>query len=189
MAFLKRLAKRVSIVPVVCKADTMTTDELVRFRKEVTVALQEAGIQTAHPPVAVICADKEQEPASKAKRGREYPWGVALSEDDNHSQLPTLRKFLLTEGLLALKQASVQNYEHYRVRTLRRRRVVNGVALVVGVIALDARRRAWVLACAARWMQGVSSLTSLPSWRVRKPDASPVSPRRKFSLLRSPKVA
>ena len=27
MAFLKRLAKRVSIVPVVCKADTMTTDE------------------------------------------------------------------------------------------------------------------------------------------------------------------
>ena len=35
-----------------------------------------------------------------------YPWGMAASEDDtDHSQLATLRRFLLTDGLLALKQA------------------------------------------------------------------------------------
>ena len=39
MAFLKRLAKQVSIVPVLTKADTMTPEELKAFRGEVSEAL------------------------------------------------------------------------------------------------------------------------------------------------------
>eukprot|EP00965_Chrysotila_dentata_P190218 6173741-Pleurochrysis_carterae.AAC.1 len=39
--------------------------------------------------------------------GRRYPWGVALSEEGpiDHSELPKLRRFLLIDGLLSLKQA------------------------------------------------------------------------------------
>ena len=179
MAFLRRLTKQVSIVPVLTKADTMTVTELNRFRREVTEALRKADIHVAHPPLAVICSEKEQGP--KAKRGRTYPWGVALSEDESHSELPKLRRFLLTEGLLALKQRSLYNYERFRRRTLRRQRFNRCVALALSVVALDARPRAWLLAHAARWLQSAAlRLPVVPSlkvsWKRRELPSPPPSP-------------
>tara|TARA_B110001452_G_scaffold89877_1_gene73800 strand:+ start:18 stop:1169 length:1152 start_codon:yes stop_codon:yes gene_type:complete len=115
MAFLKRLQGRVSIVPVLAKADTMTPEELSDFRREVAAALDSSHVATAHQPVAVICSAAGAEP-----RGRAYPWGVALSEDGEHSELPQLRRFLLIDGLLALKRASDAHYEAYRRKALRR---------------------------------------------------------------------
>merc|ERR1712187_102415 len=111
MAFLKRLHKHVSIVPVLAKSDTMTEEELLKFRGEVTDALKQADIEVAHPPIAVVCAY----PSS----GRNYPWGVARSEDERHSELPKLRSFLMTDGLLKLKKESQQHYEEFRAKTLR----------------------------------------------------------------------
>ena len=108
-------------------------------------ALKAADIRVAHAPFAVICADNECQDA-KAVRGRTYPWGVARSEDDDHSELPALRRFLLTDGLLALKQASLANYERYRRRTLRRQRLRRTAALALSLLSLDARPRAWLLA-------------------------------------------
>ena len=56
--------------------------------------------------------------------GREYPWGLAEAEAPRnpnyvHSELDRLRRFLLIDGLLDLKQASKEHYEAYRARALR----------------------------------------------------------------------
>lgn len=122
MAFLSKLHRRVAIVPVLAKADTMTTTELAIFRDEVTSALRAARIEVAHPPVAVIFADPQ-----RLDSGRVYPWGVAKSEDpkSTHSELPLLRSFLLTDGLLQLKQQSQLHYENFRSRALRRKSLVD----------------------------------------------------------------
>ena len=55
----------------------MTEDELAAFTVEVGDALQRAGVQVAHRPMPVICASR---PSTGDPRGREYPWGIALSE-------------------------------------------------------------------------------------------------------------
>ena len=152
LAFLNRLRARVAIVPVLAKADTMTTDELARFRKEVSDALEEAGVHFAHPPLAVVCSDYSR---GAPPAGRAYPWGTALSESETkHSELPTLRRFLLTDGLLALKQTSQNNYEAFRRKALRRQklRASLGVAILTMTSACaaagaEARRQA------VRWLQ------------------------------------
>ncbi|KAL1520151.1 hypothetical protein AB1Y20_023622 [Prymnesium parvum] len=175
IAFLKRLARRVTLVPILTKADTMTVNELATFRKEVSDALAAAGVRVAHPPFAVICADKDQGPG--VTRGRTYLWGTARSEDEAHSELPKLRRFLLTDGLLALKQASVENYERYRRRVLLRARVCQALACLAAVAAADARARAWVGRLAAEWMHAACSrLPAVPSVRItwhRRPVATP----------------
>jgi septin 7 len=188
MAFLQRLTRQVSIVPVLTKADTMTVDELTRFRREVADALKAADIRVAHAPFAVICADKECQDA-KAVRGRTYPWGVARSEDDDHSELPALRRFLLTDGLLALKQASLANYERYRRRTLWRQRLRRTAALALSLLSLDARPRAWLLARVAAMARAACGLfPAVPSvqvtWHARPKPSPPPQPtrRRLFEL-------
>ena len=91
----------------------------------------------AHPPLAVICSEDLDQ-----ARGRRYPWGTAASEaDTEHAQLATLRRFLLTDGLLALKGASQAQYEAFRRTTLRRRRSRRraAVAVIAAAIARLAR--------------------------------------------------
>ena len=64
--------------------------------------------------------------------------GCAASEaDTEHAQLAALRRFLLIDGLLALKQASQAHYEAFRRATLRRRR--RRRALVAVIAAATAR--------------------------------------------------
>ena len=58
MDFLRAMRGKASIVPVLAKADTMTTAELQDFRATVTAALESAGIEIAHSPFAVVCAER-----------------------------------------------------------------------------------------------------------------------------------
>ena len=119
IAFLRKLQGRVSIVPILAKADSMTAEELADFRSEVSRALKDANVPVAHPPLAIITAAR---PAGGSPLGREYPWGLAESETGSvsyvHSEVEKLRRFLLIDGLLDLKQRSQQHYETYRARVL-----------------------------------------------------------------------
>ncbi len=121
MRFLRKLQGKASIVPVLAKADAMTADELGEFRLEVERTLAQAKVAVAHKPVAVICAER---PAGGEPLGREYPWGLAESESassfytQKHSEIESLRRFLLIDGLLDLKQKSTEHYEAFRGRVL-----------------------------------------------------------------------
>lgn len=130
--FLKRIHKRASVLPIISKADTMTSAELAAFRAEVVAKLASENIDTFADPFAVICcavsSDADSEGAVTYARGREYPWGTALADDPAHSDLPLLRQTLLTDGLLDLHEARTAKFEEYRrSREVRMRRSRRGL--------------------------------------------------------------
>jgi len=114
MELLRRLRGRAAIIPIIAKADTLTVDELRLFRAQVTKQLADADIPVFHAPLAII--------ASPSAAGRTYPWGVAESENEAHSDLPTLRRLLLIDGLEDLHEARRHAYEKYRSNLMRRLR-------------------------------------------------------------------
>lgn len=115
LVFMRRLSPLASIVPIIAKADTYTRDELRQFRELVSRRLHDEGIATVANPFAVICAETQNEyDETPDAPGRYYPWGAALSENDDVSDLPALRRFLVTDGLMKLHERRRALYETYR---------------------------------------------------------------------------
>ena len=46
---MQQLHKRVHVIPVIGKADSITRDELEVFKKSVAITLQQSGIETYNP--------------------------------------------------------------------------------------------------------------------------------------------
>ena len=125
----------------------MTSDELASFREQVVKALADSKVDIAHPPVAIVASSR---PPGGHPFGREYPWGIAESEsrkpEYRHSELLALRRFLLIDGLLELKEASATHYEAFRTRTLR----AQERSVVAFVRALLSPARSWRRRCCCR---------------------------------------
>lgn len=128
--FMRRLAPLASIVPIIAKADTYTRDELRNFRELVQQRLHEEGIAVVAPPFAVICSEPRNEHDETPETpGRSYPWGHANSENDDISDLPALRRFLVTDGLMKLHEKRRLHYETYRQNlALYRSELVEGLS-------------------------------------------------------------
>lgn len=116
LVFMRRLAPLASIVPIIAKADTYTREELRAFRNVVSKRLHDEGIVTIAPPFAVVCSDTRNIHNSEdgSSPGRTYPWGKAYSENEDISDLPALRRFLVTDGLMKLHKRRKTHYEAYR---------------------------------------------------------------------------
>lgn len=113
--FMRRLAPLASIIPIIAKADTYTRDELRNFRERITRRLHEEGIEIAAPPFAVISTEPRNEhDETRDAPGRTYPWGTAPSENEDVSDVPALRRFLLTDGLMKLHEKRRSTYESFR---------------------------------------------------------------------------
>eukprot|EP00188_Purpureofilum_apyrenoidigerum_P005916 Plantae.Rhodophyta-Purpureofilum_apyrenoidigerum.ctg8302.p1 GENE.Plantae.Rhodophyta-Purpureofilum_apyrenoidigerum.ctg8302~~Plantae.Rhodophyta-Purpureofilum_apyrenoidigerum.ctg8302.p1 ORF type:complete len:395 (+),score=67.21 Plantae.Rhodophyta-Purpureofilum_apyrenoidigerum.ctg8302:157-1185(+) len=117
---LHRLHHRVTVIPILAKADTMTSRELVEFKHTVMDRLDREGIEIFHEPFAVIAyesvkVDEEGNPVV----GRKYEWGFAESENEGYSDLPALRRCLVYEGLSELHQQKQRLYEDHRKNRIR----------------------------------------------------------------------
>jgi len=64
--FLKSIQGKVNIIPILAKADTMTSDELIAFRSLVTTKLAEAKITYFRGPFAVISSPLSDAPPNPA---------------------------------------------------------------------------------------------------------------------------
>ena len=94
--FMKRIHERVNIIPVIGKADTMTPEELSRFKIQIMKQIAEAQIEVyqfpqerplgqvgqdvsssrAKLPFAVVGSNCVLDIDGEKIRGRRYPWGV-----------------------------------------------------------------------------------------------------------------
>lgn len=130
--FMRRLHKLATVIPVISKADVYTRDELRDFKAHVCKRLQDEGIETFCEPYAIICGSFDRDGDMS---GREYPWGCAESENSMHSDLPSLRRLLITEGLTALHERRRNIFEQYRrakaLRGQRRQNALGGRLLRV----------------------------------------------------------
>lgn len=133
---MKKLGSRVNLIPVIAKADTLTPRDLQLFKQRIRACIEAQGIQVFTPPVdeddppaaeharmlattmpyAVIGSDKDvQTRDGRVVKGRQYNWGVAEVENDEHCDFKKLRSLLIRTHMLDLITTTEQShYEMYR---------------------------------------------------------------------------
>ena len=114
--FMKRLNSKINIVPVIAKADSLTTIEVAQLKKKILRELEENGINIfkipecdsdedelyrikdkeirESIPFAIIGSTTSIDLNGRRIRGREYPWGIIDIQDERYSDFIKLRTFL-----------------------------------------------------------------------------------------------
>lgn len=124
---MKKLCNKVNIIPIIAKADTMTTTECMQFKKQILRDLKEQTIKifdipdtsdgsnslNDKLPFAVIGATTTFESGGKLIRGRQYPWGIVDIENSEYCDTGDLRRLLLKNHLLDLVDSTKVHYENY----------------------------------------------------------------------------
>ncbi|KAG2193905.1 hypothetical protein INT47_004153 [Mucor saturninus] len=135
---MKRLGSRVNLIPVIAKADTLTPKDLAKFKQnaskffivyacavdsddEDTTARNQNIVDAS--PYAVIGSTEIINIDGKQVRGREYSWGVAEVENDDHCDFKKLRNLLIRTHMLDLISSTEEmHYEHYRQQQMANRK-------------------------------------------------------------------
>ncbi|KXS21904.1 Septin [Gonapodya prolifera JEL478] len=133
---MKELSTRVNVIPVIAKADTLTRAEVTAFKDRIRDALYTHGISVYTPPndaddeedqarnrelmtalpFAIIGSDKEvvRKDGTRVK-GRQFLWGVAEVENENHCDFVKLRNLLMRRHMDDLvRQTEEMHYETFR---------------------------------------------------------------------------
>jgi len=136
---MKEIGSRVNLIPIIAKADTLSTEELSAFKNRIREELAHHEIQTyscplesddeetttknkeiqASVPFAIIGSEDFYGTGDKKVRGRQYLWGVAEVENDQHCDFKKLRSLLLRSHLLDIRTKMEEvHYEKYRDKQL-----------------------------------------------------------------------
>ncbi|KAF9348598.1 hypothetical protein BGX26_012998 [Mortierella sp. AD094] len=128
---LKTLSSKVNVIPVIAKADTMTTEEKKSFKSILLRDLEEHSIRTfpssypdevdgveellQHIPFSVIGSDNIAFVGDRRVRCRSYRWGVVEVENTEHSDFVYLRELLMATCLHDLVETT-HNVHYHRHR-------------------------------------------------------------------------
>jgi septin 7 len=136
--FITALSALVPVVPILAKADSMTSAELETFRQAVRQrllaaskdadrsvfykfspeALREAGAVHEAPPFAVISSNTMDLTVGRFWPVRRYPWGTCEALSSVHSDMAALKKLLFETSYLELKSHTEDRYHLYREQAL-----------------------------------------------------------------------
>lgn len=136
--FMKKLHDRVNVIPVIAKADTLTRDELSRFKKQILKEVEENNIKLykfpecededekrqfgplrERVPFAVVGSSQVKECSGHRIRVREYPWGVVEVENLDHNDFIALRDMIIRTNLIDLIAVTRSvHYENFRYRQM-----------------------------------------------------------------------
>ncbi|KZO97326.1 septin [Calocera viscosa TUFC12733] len=145
---MKRLGTRVNLIPVIAKADTLTQRDLVVFKQRIRDVIAAQGIRIYQPPMepddeqsmehakilmaampfAIIGSTQDvQTPDGRTVKGRQYPWGVAEVENEQHCDFRKLRYLLIRTHMLDLISTTEDShYEAYRQTQMETRKFGEG---------------------------------------------------------------
>uniref|UniRef100_A0A0R3RKE0 Septin n=1 Tax=Elaeophora elaphi TaxID=1147741 RepID=A0A0R3RKE0_9BILA len=136
---MRSLHDRVNLMPIIAKADTMTIDELLYFKKKVLEDIDNNEIRhysslgmmsddehlkfdSMHDriPFAIISSNQVQRNAyGQIRRCRNYPWGTVEVENLSHNDFITLRDIIIRSNLINLIDITRNvHYENFRLRQL-----------------------------------------------------------------------
>ncbi|KAH6587518.1 hypothetical protein BASA50_002970 [Batrachochytrium salamandrivorans] len=132
---MKHLGTRVNLIPVVAKADTLTPKDLSIFKERIRDCLKTHNINYYMPvvdeddeeaaaatqsiisamPFSVIASENDVMVNGQPVRGREYLWGVAEVENENHCDFKKLRNLLIRTHMHDLiTSTEAEHYESFR---------------------------------------------------------------------------
>ncbi|XP_046965558.1 septin-2 isoform X2 [Vanessa cardui] len=141
LEMMRRLHRKVNIVVVIAKADSLTAAEVKRLKTRILNDLEEHQIQVyqfpecdsdedeefkqqdrelkAAAPFAVVSSDTVLEVGGKRVRGRQYPWGIVDVENPRHSDFTKLRTMLISTHMQDLKDVTQDvHYENFRAQCI-----------------------------------------------------------------------
>lgn len=133
---MREIAKRVSLIPVIARSDTLNKDELSNFKSIINRTLAEHEIEVGkylvesnvaeklkvHSPYAIIGSnDLYKNSDGKLVRARKYGWGMVEVENPEHCDFVHIRELLMSENMLDLISAMEQHYNAFRSEFLRSR--------------------------------------------------------------------
>ncbi|KAJ1750804.1 cell division control protein, partial [Coemansia sp. RSA 2523] len=137
---LRRLTEVTNVIPVIAKADSMTTEERTLFKRRVKEEMsfhrisvfpyasdadnEEDRLLNASIrdliPFAVVGSEESIDVDGKPVRGRRHGWGVINIFDETHCDFVHLRNFMLRTHLSDLIEVTAQrHYEQFRTSQLR----------------------------------------------------------------------
>jgi cell division control protein 12 len=140
---MKRLGTRVNLIPVIAKADTLTQNDLALFKQRIRDVIVAQGIRIYQPPIetdeegsesprelaeampfSIIGSTEDVKTADgRVVKGREYLWGVAEVENENHCDFKKLRALLIRTHMLDLINTTEEtHYENYRLSQMETRK-------------------------------------------------------------------
>lgn len=107
---MRELGKRVNLLPVIAKADSMTREDLRRFKRIVRKSIAHNGISVFNPvdmddifPFAITASDSVvMTDDGREVRGRAYRWGVVEVENPDHCDFCALRDLIMCGHMLDL---------------------------------------------------------------------------------------
>lgn len=130
---MKNLDSKVNIIPLIAKADTISKNELHKFKVKLMSELVSNGVQiyqfptdddstarinaamNGHLPFAVVGSMDEVQVGNKMVKARQYPWGIVQVENENHCDFVKLREMLICTNMEDLReQTHTRHYELYR---------------------------------------------------------------------------
>ncbi|KAF9132976.1 hypothetical protein BG015_003636 [Linnemannia schmuckeri] len=142
---MKRLGTRVNLIPVIAKADTLTPTDLHKFKKRILEVIAAQNIQCytfplesddeastkrnmnimAAMPFSVIgSTDDVVTVDGRTVKGRQYSWGVAEVENEDHCDFKKLRQLLIRTHMLDLIHSTEEtHYENYRRAQMETRKI------------------------------------------------------------------
>ncbi|CAH3198284.1 unnamed protein product, partial [Porites evermanni] len=134
---MKKLDKKVNIVPIIAKADTIAKSELKQFKDKIMDELASNGVEIYRFPVDdetvaemnskmneeipfAVVGSREEALINKVKtRARQYPWGTVEVENENHCDFVKLREMLVRTNMQDLiDKTHSQHFELYRRKRL-----------------------------------------------------------------------
>jgi septin family protein len=139
--YMSYLSELVPVIPVLAKADTMTSQELQKHRQEVLRRVREASKQLGRsiiwqPSEAVLAnlrAQHEVPPFAVAGSRtmdermpnvswpvRVYEWGLFEALTSNHSDLPAFKRLLFEYSYTDLKKETQERYRKFRLAASKR---------------------------------------------------------------------
>jgi len=150
---LKRLTARVNVIPVVAKADLLTTTQLRNLKKAINRDLKTHQIpvfdfpvdeEELEPDIAEVIVNAQSQipfsliapedadiidPSTGEKiRGRQYAWGIIDCLNPSHCDFVLLRNVLLSSHRKLFKDITLEVfYEQYRTERLMARKVPNPI--------------------------------------------------------------
>ncbi|KAK7206233.1 septin-4 [Myxozyma melibiosi] len=141
---MKRLSTRVNLIPVIAKADTISSEDLAEFKLRIRQVIEAQDIKVYTPPIedddplmadkareiiaampyAVIGSETDVQTADgRVVKGRQYLWGVAEVENEEHCDFVKLRDLLIRIDMLDLIYSTEEkHYEAYRLQQMETRK-------------------------------------------------------------------
>lgn len=134
---MKKLDTKINIIPIIAKADTVSKNELQKFKAKIIQELSSNGVQiyhfpvddesvadvnssmNSHVPFAVVGSTEFIRIGNKMARARQYPWGTVQVENEAHCDFVKLREMLIRTNMEDMREKThTRHYELYRQKRL-----------------------------------------------------------------------